>query len=166
VVAAWPAASLVGSYELLLWLIRTSAAGSMARDDVSGHVGEPADHLATDLRLLRVPEPTLDEGSSGAMASLTVDHASGPAEPEADHAYRYMDRPTTDRSAAKGSCPVRQDEEEVNLAAMATYRASLEYGRPLSQRKLAAMYGRTSRRWARNRIAEARQVPIPATAKP
>ena len=27
-VAAWPAASLVGSYELLLWLIRTAAAGA------------------------------------------------------------------------------------------------------------------------------------------
>jgi len=34
VVAAWPAASLVGGYELLLWLIRTSAACVMTRDDV------------------------------------------------------------------------------------------------------------------------------------
>src|SRR6266516_3051972 len=29
-VAAWPAASLVGSYELLLWLIRTAASGALA----------------------------------------------------------------------------------------------------------------------------------------
>ncbi len=31
-VAAWPAASLVGSYELLLWLIRTAAAGAVVRE--------------------------------------------------------------------------------------------------------------------------------------
>ena len=31
-VAAWPAASLVGSYELLLWLIRTASAGAVARE--------------------------------------------------------------------------------------------------------------------------------------
>jgi hypothetical protein len=30
-VAAWPAASLVGSYELLLWLVRTAATGATAR---------------------------------------------------------------------------------------------------------------------------------------
>jgi len=36
----------------------------------------------------------------------------------------------------------------------------------LSERKLAAMFGKTSRRWARNRIAEARQVPVPAMAEP
>jgi hypothetical protein len=41
------------------------------------------------------------------------------------------------------------------------YRASLESGQPLSERKLAGMFGKTSRRWARNRIAEARQNPIP-----
>lgn len=30
-VAAWPAASLVGSYGLPLWLIRTAAAGNVVR---------------------------------------------------------------------------------------------------------------------------------------
>jgi hypothetical protein len=32
--------------------------------------------------------------------------------------------------------------------------------------RLAAMYGKTSRRWARNRIAEARQIPASAMAEP
>jgi hypothetical protein len=35
VVAAWPAASLVGSYELLVWLIRTS--GALERGPSAGH---------------------------------------------------------------------------------------------------------------------------------
>jgi hypothetical protein len=35
------------------------------------------------------------------------------------------------------------------------YRASLERGSPLSERQLAAMFGKTSRRWSRNRMAEA-----------
>ena len=34
VVAAWPAASLVGSYELLLWLVRTAAGGTEPRAGV------------------------------------------------------------------------------------------------------------------------------------
>ena len=43
-VAAWPAASLVGSYELLLWLIRTAAAGPTVREPAAVHRAEPADH--------------------------------------------------------------------------------------------------------------------------
>jgi hypothetical protein len=38
---------------------------------------------------------------------------------------------------------------------VAAYRASIAEGEPLSERKLAAMFGKTSRRWARNRMAEA-----------
>jgi hypothetical protein len=47
----------------------------------------------------------------------------------------------------------------VNGAAVAAYRLSLQAGNPLSERKLAQMFGRTSRRWARARIADARRVP-------
>ena len=35
---------------------------------------------------------------------------------------------------------------------------------PLSERKLAAMFGKTSRRWARNRMAEARCTPASAVS--
>jgi hypothetical protein len=62
-------------------------------------------------------------------------------------------------SVAEGSCPVGRDKDQVNIEAAEAYRASLEDGKPLSERKLAAMYGKTSRRWARNRMAEARTVP-------
>ena len=41
-----------------------------------------------------------------------------------------------------------------NYAAVAAYRLSVKAGNPLSERKLAQMFGRTSRRWARARIAE------------
>ena len=50
----------------------------------------------------------------------------------------------------------------INAAAVAAYRASLQVGRPLSERKLAGQFGKTSRRWARNRMAEARQSLVPA----
>jgi phosphoribosylformylglycinamidine (FGAM) synthase-like enzyme len=46
-----------------------------------------------------------------------------------------------------------------NDAAVAAYRLSVQAGNPLSERKLAQMFGRTSRRWARARITEARQSP-------
>ena len=51
---------------------------------------------------------------------------------------------------------------DINAAAVAAYRASLQAGKPLSERKLAGQFGKTSRRWARNRMAEARQSPAPA----
>lgn len=50
------------------------------------------------------------------------------------------------------------------MAAVAAYRTSIDTGRPLSERKLAAMFGKTSRRWARSRMAEARRVPLLSTA--
>jgi len=45
----------------------------------------------------------------------------------------------------------------VNDAAVAAYRLSVQAGNPLSERRLAQMFGRASRRWARARIADARQ---------
>ena len=46
-----------------------------------------------------------------------------------------------------------------NCTAVAAYRLSVQAGNRLSKRKLAQMFGRTSRRWARARITEARQSP-------
>jgi len=48
---------------------------------------------------------------------------------------------------------------DVNRAAVTAYKLSVQAGNPLSERKLAQRFGRTSRRWARARIAEARKVP-------
>src|SRR5690242_15952067 len=57
----------------------------------------------------------------------------------------------------------REDSgDNVNDEAVAAYQLSVQAGNPLSERKLAHMFGRTSRRWARARISHARQVPLPA----
>jgi hypothetical protein len=178
VVAAWPAASLVGSYELLLWLIRTSAA--VARGQNPARAGDPAGHPATNLRLLQV-SGAHPSGAGSALGGSSVSGAldsrctgigvdlgrlSVPGRPGPHGA----DQPAGQQAAGRSTpeTPVRtiEGEDDVNLAAVAAYRASLENGTPLSERRLVAMYGKTSRRWARNRIAEARQVPASAVAEP
>jgi hypothetical protein len=124
VVAAWPAVSLVGSYKLLVWLIRTSGRSERG---TSGPAWRPA----------------------GQGAGHPPISAGGRCDDEA-------------LEASAG-----------NDAAVAAYRLSMQAGNPLSERRLAQMFGRTSRRWARARIAEARQespLPdspsIPVTAYP
>ena len=74
-VAAWPAASLVGSYELLLWLIRTAAAGAVVREPAADQAGGPADHPVTGLRL--VPVPDLDLPGDRARRVVTPAWRSG-----------------------------------------------------------------------------------------
>jgi hypothetical protein len=106
-VAAWPAASLVGSYELLLWLVRTAADGGVIHGPATDHAGGPSARVPSGLRLVPI-EP----GGTG--------------------------------------------EDSIEAAAVAAYQASLDIGRPLSERKLAEKFGKTSRRWARHRMAEAR----------
>jgi len=51
--------------------------------------------------------------------------------------------------------PHRRD----NGTAVTAYRLSVKAGNALSERKLAQMFGRTFRCWARARIADARQSP-------
>jgi len=48
-------------------------------------------------------------------------------------------------------------DEDVNRAAVIAYQLSVQAGNPLSERELAHKFGRTSRRWARARITEARE---------
>jgi hypothetical protein len=133
-VAAWPAASLVGSYELLLWLIRTAAPSAVAN--------EPGVGLSPGAGWDAVP------GRFGA-----------------DHMHRVSDHGAVACSMVTGVGAISEDrEEDINVAAVAAYRTSIDTGRPLSERKLAAMFGKTSRRWARSRMAEARQAHLFATA--
>jgi hypothetical protein len=117
VVAAWPAVSLVGSYELLVWIIRTAADGGV----------------------VRVPR---------------VDWAGGPDRDGLFPAGQPADHSPVEDGLAAGSEP---DDQSVASAAVAAYRASVADGKPLSERKLAEMFGKTSRRWARSRIDEARR---------
>jgi hypothetical protein len=143
VVAAWPAVSLVGSYELLVWLIRTS--GAVER-------GRSAEHLcnraACRAEIRSLPVLAVDGNRPGGSER----HASGPTRRPAGQAARLPAIPTSEE---------RDDEvpgaSVVNDAAVAAYRLSVQAGNPLSERRLAQMFGRTSRRWARARIADARQ---------
>ena len=154
VIAAWPAVSLVGSYELLVWLIRTS--GTAARGPSAGHLRDGA---ACRAAARPVPASTADGERPGRNQRGTSDPAWRPA------------------GQAAGPLPApaggqRDDEvleaSAVNDAAVAAYRLSVQAGNPLSERRLAQMFGRTSRRWARARIADARQAPplqdLPDTA--
>jgi hypothetical protein len=152
-VAAWPAASLVGSYELLLWLVRTAAGGGGGTTGPgSAWAAGPAGPAVSGLRLVPVPGPDGDETAGEAA------WAGGPCWPAAD-------QPGQAAAGGSGSGqPGSRCEAGIEAAAVACYRASVEAGTPLSERKLAARFGKTSRRWARSRMAEARAPLPPAEA--
>ncbi len=63
-------------------------------------------------------------------------------------AYRASDQVIADHSMLAGAGASQSDEQDIDSAAVAAYRTSVSNGRPLSERKLAALCGKTSRRWA------------------
>jgi hypothetical protein len=138
VVAAWAAVSLVGSYELLVWLIRTS--GAVERGPSAGHFGEDAARR--------------DAGCSAPVAAFDSEHRRNDRHLSAQ-GWRPDGQPATHASAQQDDRVAEADAD--NDAAVAAYRLSVQVGNPFSERKLAQTFGRTSRRWARARIAEARQ---------
>ena len=150
-VAAWPAVSLVGSYELLVWLIRTS--GAAERGPSAEH---PCDRAAYRAAIHSHPIPAVDGdclGSSGRNPSDLTRRPDKAARPLVIPANSQRDDGVSGAST-------------INDAAVAAYRLSVQAGNPLSERRLARMFGRTSRRWARARIADARQASIgPGTAE-
>jgi Protein of unknown function (DUF2637) len=174
VIAAWPAVSLVGSYELLVWMIRTAAAGDLDRGPVADQGGPQAGHHGTSLRLAAAQGPDFGPGNLiGQVAGLTPGGADDPPPVSGMTPAGQVDGPdwnaaghadqTADQSSGPpGPVTTVSPGGDINAAAVAAYRASLQAGRPLSERKLAGQFGKTSRRWARNRMAEARQSPSPA----
>jgi len=174
VIAAWPAVSLVGSYELLVWIIRTAAARDLGRGSATDHGGPQADRSGTSLRLAAAQEPDAGPesliGPGAGLKPLGADglplvpgmtgagQAGGPGWNAAGHADQMADQ----SSGSPGPVTAISPDGAINAAAVAAYWASLQAGRPLSERKLAGQSGKTSRRWARNRMAEARQSPAQA----
>ena len=150
VVAAWPAVSLAGSCELLVWLIRTSGAADR---------GPSAEHLGTGAPCRAATRPAPASAADGERPAGNQRDTPDPA-----------GRPA---GQAAGPSPVpasgQRDEQVLEAspaddAAVAAYRRSMQAGNPLPERRLAQMFGRTSRRWARARIAEARQAsPLPGS---
>jgi hypothetical protein len=145
VVAAWPAVSLVGSYELLVWLIRTS--GTVQHRPPPGHRCDAAPSAAA-LRSAS-PAATATEVSRRGERD-TADQTRQPA-------AQVAGPPAIPASGQRGQAV--PEAGAVNDAAVAAYRLSAQAGNPLSERKLAQMFGCTSRRWARARIADARRLP-------
>ena len=145
VVAAWPAVSLVGSYELLVWLISTS--GTVEHRPSAGPVGGAAACHAT----------ARSATAAAAGAGFPRQGQRDTPDQERQPAAQVTGPPTIPASGQPDQAVPEADA--VNDAAVAVYRLSARAGNPLSERKLAQMFGRTSRRWARARIAEARRVP-------
>jgi hypothetical protein len=175
VIAAWPAASLVGSYELLVWIIRTAATGGLDREPTAEPDSRYTEHLVTDMGSGRADMPDtgpkdrpgpvrlVTASTAGPLSPVQVagpDQARGPDRGPADRGDQEADQ-SWDISGETGNV---RDASETNAAAVAAYLASLEAGRPLSERKLAETFGKTSRRWARSRMAESRQNPSPVSA--
>jgi hypothetical protein len=167
-VAAWPAASLVGSYELLLWLIRTANCGTTAHEAGADQIDEPGDQPVPGLRLvpgidsqqaddLRVGNVRMEEPSHGTGLVIDADRTSGPKWTGPDHPHQQAVQQPARWPTADVASRGEDSEADISAAAVAAYRASLDNRQPLSERKLAAMFGKTSRRWARHRMSEARQ---------
>ena len=144
VVAAWPAVSLVGSYELLVWLVRTS--GAVERRTSAEHLCNGA---ACRAAVPPLPTSAVDGERPGGSGRYMSDPSPRPAGQAGQSAIPASAR--RDDEVPKASA--------INDAAVAAYRLSVQAGNPLSERRLAQMFGRTSRRWARARIADARQAP-------
>jgi hypothetical protein len=145
VVAAWPAVSLVGSYELLVWLIRTCGAAGC---------GSSAGHLRDGAACRAAVRPVPASAADG-------EHPGGYQRGTSGTTWRPAGQAGQSPIPVGGQCNDEALEASVgNDAALAAYRLSVQAGNPLSERRLAQMFGRISRRWARARIAEARQAPL------
>ena len=145
----WPAVSLVGSYELLIWLVRTSR--TLEREPSAEHRREDAacdaaEHSAPVAVVDSEQQSRSDRNSSIKGRRSESQSARQPATVASAHHDHMIPESTAD-----------------NDAAVAAYRLSVKAGNPLSERKLAQMFGHTSRRWARARIADARQSPLATT---
>ena len=134
-----PAVSLVGSYELLVWLIRT--AGVLRGGPSGAHCRQ---RTACPDVVPAAPPRSVDGEQQGPSER-------SPAAAQVAQPTRHWNTAAdTERQEGAG---------DVNRAAVTAYKLSVQAGNPLSERKLAQRFGRTSRRWARARIAEARKVP-------
>ena len=81
VIAAWPAVSQVGSYELLVWIIRTAAAGDLVRGPGADQDSWHADQPGTDLGSGRPGMPDVRPEDRLGLAGLVTASTAGPLSP-------------------------------------------------------------------------------------
>jgi hypothetical protein len=124
VVAAWPAVSLVGSCELLVWLIRMS--GTAEHRPPAGH--------------------RCDAAACRVAASFAATAATAAGFPRrGERGTPDQERQPAAQAAGPGISASGQRDQAVpeagtvNDAAVAAYRLSAQAGNPLSERKLAQM---------------------------
>jgi hypothetical protein len=166
---------------MLAWMIRTTAEGGPDRapapdhaapqPDQPGPIRRPAVSPARETVTAVAPGdgPSLEpdsahEPSRTACAAAQVRGPAGPAGPDGTDQANQAGGPVRESTGPRGpsgpTAPGRTTGTapagDINAAAAAAYSASLQDGKPLSERKLAAAFGKTSRRWARVRMAEAR----------
>jgi hypothetical protein len=165
--AAWPAVALVGSYEMLAWMIRTAAAGGPnhwpSADHSGAETGQPRTDNQPGVSLLHEGLNGADSGDGAdseargahvrvpparVMAQVRGPGSGGPGGTDhADHRSGPGTESTGSRgpgmSAAPGPAIAKGSAGEVDAAAVAAYRASLRAGKPLSERKLAEAFGTT-----------------------
>ena len=98
-------------------------------------------------RRVPVPASAADGERPAESERDTPDPAWRPTGQAAGHPSIPAGEQGDDKTAEAGA---------VNDAAVAAYRLTVQAGNPLSERRLAQMFERTSRRWARARIADAR----------
>jgi hypothetical protein len=158
------ARELVSSLEVACSRALELADVNLGRIDVTrrqhglGQGVSPAGSLLTvAIRLLSAEQPREDAtcrpaGCSAAAAAVDSEQRRRNLSVQD---WRLTGQPATHASAQHDDrCPQADAD---NDAAVAAYRLSVQVGNPFSERKLAQNFGRTSRRWARARIAEARQ---------
>jgi hypothetical protein len=101
----------------------------------------------------KVADQAPGPGGTGPDQASQADQVRGPE--------RTTDHPDQERPVP-GPEDITSPAVDIDVAAVTAYRDNLRAGEPLSERKLAEMFGQTSRRWARNRMSEARQSPAAA----
>jgi hypothetical protein len=116
VIAAWPAVSLVGSYELLVWLIRTCEAAGR---------GPSAGHLSTGAAYYGAARPVPAPAADG-------EHPGGNQRDTSDPAWRPAGQGAGPSPIPAGG---QRDDEALeasagNDAAVAAYRLSVQAGNP------------------------------------
>ena len=149
--------SLVGSYELLVWIIRTAAAGGLDRGPSGGYDNWYADNPAHDCPGAGLSEaapdsevarvglvPSCGNGPQVQTRGPATDQGSGPVQAAVpDHADQDADQI---RASSGQAATARDESETITAARLAAYRASIQAGKPLSERKLAGMFGKVPSR--------------------
>jgi hypothetical protein len=129
-VAAWPAASLIGSYELMLWLIRTASANAQDRVPAPDHMGRHTARPVPDLQLVpninglpadvrRAENVRPNRPGNWTGPVISADQTDSPKRSGTDDPNQDPARRTVRLSSADASPATPDTEAEINAAAVA-----------------------------------------------